>query len=835
MTTYYEPYVDDAEFAEFMAELRLWRKEVRWCVQRLQDEGTKYTIELTGPALGAAFVREANGLYVVADTNKSVVHGRGRFQMEKGDYLVSMNKTNLTMEDLMVSDVTTRIQKLPRPAQLQFVRLRKKPNSEAQQRLRRIQQLVNALDTRRHGLRNRASEYKLSVLEEDVIKTILERQKEILEFVTKRVAGLRKGVDLSREIRLMDKTKVWMALQLQKPLPIAHSSLVRPPTSATAPAVVPPSPRSSHNSSMSSALSRNLSWVLDFPTVDLKWLGQEKEKNLNAILNWYEAALQQDVTTPVAKVFAEQITKALVRHWVDLRFSNAGEAPQKFRRSFLDHARQLRSNLASNAELRADITTEVITPEALMTMSKDDLASPQLFQERQQQQQSAMRQVILQPLEGSLLIKTRDGFREVVVPGAAVPSDAAMVAASSETNPDADLLSFKDPIPPPFDTRSTSIISAKKAPTLTATSTAATQTTNRPPPPPKPPAFSAVPGRPRPPPTAASTPSTTPRPDMLSRKSQTTPPVNVASLKRQRSQDTHSFEHASSKKGTMKRARSTDDVGPHSTYPSLKPTTAAATSSSSSHPRLAVPTPWKVNAPVVPPAAALAMDMSTSPNLTQAMEIQQTREFIRRIFTHRKSLTENVAAFVRGGNILGQQSVAPDIIAKTEHISIPGMGGVVRIHIGVYTVQSEAEKGAPYGKVKENGVRAFEASVESLHRSFSRIVGRFASRRRDMGLSLTEAAVDLVLTFPDLVAHDTQPRPKEFICTWKVNGVLVARQAHADEHVAQTCGWHSFGTFLESMVTLVRTNDDSTTPPELPTIGPRVIKPAIRTGTHLSG
>ncbi|ETV86608.1 hypothetical protein, variant [Aphanomyces astaci] len=752
MTTYYEPYVDDAEFAEFMAELRLWRKEVRWCVQRLQDEGTKYTIELTGPALGAAFVREANGLYVVADTNKSVVHGRGRFQMEKGDYLVSMNKTNLTMEDLMVSDVTTRIQKLPRPAQLQFVRLRKKPNSEAQQRLRRIQQLVNALDTRRHGLRNRASEYKLSVLEEDVIKTILERQKEILEFVTKRVAGLRKGVDLSREIRLMDKTKVWMALQLQKPLPIAHSSLVRPPTSATAPAVVPPSPRSSHNSSMSSALSRNLSWVLDFPTVDLKWLGQEKEKNLNAILNWYEAALQQDVTTPVAKVFAEQITKALVRHWVDLRFSNAGEAPQKFRRSFLDHARQLRSNLASNAELRADITTEVITPEALMTMSKDDLASPQLFQERQQQQQSAMRQVILQPLEGSLLIKTRDGFREVVVPGAAVPSDAAMVAASSETNPDADLLSFKDPIPPPFDTRSTSIISAKKAPTLTATSTAATQTTNRPPPPPKPPAFSAVPGRPRPPPTAASTPSTTPRPDMLSRKSQTTPPVNVASLKRQRSQDTHSFEHASSKKGTMKRARSTDDVGPHSTYPSLKPTTAAATSSSSSHPRLAVPTPWKVNAPVVPPAAALAMDMSTSPNLTQAMEIQQTREFIRRIFTHRKSLTENVAAFVRGGNILGQQSVAPDIIAKTEHISIPGMGGVVRIHIGVYTVQSEAEKGAPYGKVKENGVRAFEASVESLHRSFSRIVGRFASRRRDMGLSLTEAAVDLVLTFPDLAS-----------------------------------------------------------------------------------
>ncbi|RHZ23034.1 hypothetical protein DYB26_000917 [Aphanomyces astaci] len=463
MNTYYEPYVDDAEFTEFMAELRLWRKEVRWCVQRLQDEGTKYTIELAGPALGAAFVREANGLYVVADTNKSVVHGRGRFQMEKGDYLVSMNKTNLTMEDLMVSDVTTRIQKLPRPAQLQFVRLRKKPNSEAQQRLRRIQQLVNALDTRRHGLRNRASEYKLSVLEEDVIKTILERQKEILEFVTKRVAGLRKGVDLSREIRLMDKTKVWMALQLQKPLPTAHSSLVRPPTSATAPAVVPPSPRSSHNSSMSSALSntRNLSWVLDFPTVDLKWLGQEKEKNLNAILNWYEAALQQDVTAPVAKVFAEQITKALVRHWVDLRFSNAGEAPQKFRRSFLDHARQLRSNLASNAELRADITTEVITPEALMTMSKDDLASPQLFQERQQQQQSAMRQVILQPLEGSLLIKTRDGFREVVVPGAAVPSDAAMVAASSETNPDADL--FKDPIPPPFDTRSTSIISAKKA------------------------------------------------------------------------------------------------------------------------------------------------------------------------------------------------------------------------------------------------------------------------------------------------------------------------------------------------------------------------------------
>ncbi|RHZ23033.1 hypothetical protein DYB26_000916 [Aphanomyces astaci] len=334
---------------------------------------------------------------------------------------------------------------------------------------------------------------------------------------------------------------------------------------------------------------------------------------------------------------------------------------------------------------------------------------------------------------------------------------------------------------------------------------------------------------------------------MLSRKSQTTPPVNVASLKRQRSQDTHSFEHASSKKGTMKRARSTDDVGPHSTYPSLKPTTAATTSSSSSHPRLAVPTPWKVNAPVVPPAAALAMDMSTSPNLTQAMEIQQTREFIRRIFTHRKSLTENVASFVRGGNILGQQSVAPDIIvrfldtsqynAKTEHISIPGMGGVVRIHIGVYTVQSEAEKGAPYGKVKENGVRAFEASVESLHRSFSRIVGRFDSRRRDMGLSLTEAAVDLVLTFPDLasVAHDTQPRPKEFICTWKVDGVLVARQAHADEHVAQTCGWHSFGTFLESMVTLVRTNDDSTTPPELPTIGPRVIKPAIRTGTHLSG
>ncbi|RHY02526.1 hypothetical protein DYB25_012171 [Aphanomyces astaci] len=461
MNTYYEPYVDDAEFTEFMAELRLWRKEVRWCVQRLQDEGTKYTIELTGPALGAAFVREANGLYVVADTNKSVVHGRGRFQMEKGDYLVSMNKTNLTMEDLMVSDVTTRIQKLPRPAQLQFVRLRKKPNSEAQQRLRRIQQLVNALDTRRHGLRNRASEYKLSVLEEDVIKTILERQKEILEFVTKRVAGLRKGVDLSREIRLMDKTKVWMALQLQKPLPTAHPSLVRPPTSATAPAVVPPSPRSSHNSSMSSALSRNLSWVLDFPTVDLKWLGQEKEKNLNAILNWYEAALQQDVTAPVAKVFAEQITKALVRHWVDLRFSNAGEAPQKFRRSFLDHARQLRSNLASNAELRADITTEVITPEALMTMSKDDLASPQLFQERQQQQQSAMRQVILQPLEGSLLIKTRDGFREVVVPGAAVPSDAAMVAASSETNPHADL--FKDPIPPPFDTRSTSIISAKKA------------------------------------------------------------------------------------------------------------------------------------------------------------------------------------------------------------------------------------------------------------------------------------------------------------------------------------------------------------------------------------
>ncbi|RHY50922.1 hypothetical protein DYB30_005240 [Aphanomyces astaci] len=707
MNTYYEPYVDDAEFAEFMAELRLWRKEVRWCVQRLQDEGTKYTIELTGPALGAAFVREANGLYVVADTNKSVVHGRGRFQMEKGDYLVSMNKTNLTMEDLMVSDVTTRIQKLPRPAQLQFVRLRKKPNSEAQQRLRRIQQLVNALDTRRHGLRNRASEYKLSVLEEDVIKTILERQKEILEFVTKRVAGLRKGVDLSREIRLMDKTKVWMALQLQKPLPTAHPSLVRPPTSATAPAVVPPSPRSSHNLSMSSTLSntRNLSWVLDFPTVDLKWLGQEKEKNLNAILNWYEAALQQDVTAPVAKVFAEQITKALVRHWVDLRFSNAGEAPQKFRRSFLDHARQLRSNLASNAELRADITTEVITPEALMTMSKDDLASPQLFQERQQQQQSAMRQVILQPLEGSLLIKTRDGFREVVVPGAAVPSDAAMVAASSETNPHADL--FKDPIPPPFDTRSTSIISAKKA-------------------------------------------------------AATTPPVNVASLKRQRSQDTHSFEHASSKKGTMKRARSTDDVGPHSIHPSLKPTTAAATSSSSSHPRLAVPTPWKVNAPVVPPAAALAMDMSTSPNLTQAMEIQQTREFIRRIFTHRKSLTENVAAFVRGGNILGQQSVAPDIIvrfldtsqynAKTEHISIPGMGGVVRIHIGVYTVQSEAEKGAPYGKVKENGVRAFEASVESLHRSFSRIVGRFASRRRDMGLSLTEAAVDLVLTFPDLAS-----------------------------------------------------------------------------------
>ncbi|ETW04878.1 hypothetical protein H310_03990 [Aphanomyces invadans] len=806
MSVHVGPYVnDDAEFPELMAELRLWRKEVRWCVQRLLEEGTRYTIELTAPSLGAALYREAFGLYSVEVTSKAV-HGRSWHQMEKGDFLVGMNNMNLVVDDLSLADVTSRVQTLPRPSYLQFVRLHKGATNEVQHRLRQIQKQADILEKQRHVLHNRALEFHVSVREDKVIKALLERQSEILAFVTRKVVWMKGGVNLSREHRLMDKMKMWMTLQLEKKLPVvpkpASISVVSEPRSS-APAIVPLSPRSSGMAKVIAPSKwpqqhvhfpvRNLWWIDDFPTVDLVWFGKEKEKNFNSLLKWYEDALQNDVSLATAKVLSEQIVKSLVRHWIDVRNSNTSVDPQKLRRDFLDHARQLKANLQANPNLRADIVQEVITPEALMTMSKDDMASPELFQQRQELQQSAMRQTILQPMEGNVLIKTRDGFREVPVP--------VTVAGSTIDIPET--LSQYGNLQPDVLSQPTNVDSKGPAvATPTGPSTTKEMARHEPTPqvPPKPfPPTSFVPGHPqnvdamrmnhdkdrmhqanshiKPLPKRASP---LPIPVPVSRPAASTAPP----IKRHRSIDATSIKKTGS---PLKRTRSTDDQTMRASQPQ--------------GPRPA-PTTWKVNAPVVPSPAALAMDMSSLPNLTPSIEVQQTRGFIREIFTNQKSVIANVTKLIQVGNILGQQSVAPEIIAKTETISIPGMGSVVRVHIGKFTVQSTPEKGASMGQVKQNGVKAFVEAIENLRKVFVQVVEKYWSNRQ-RGMDKVPAAQELVQSFPDVIVQDTQARPKEFICTWHINNVLVCRQAHAEEYEAKVCGWKSFSDFLESMISKV--------------------------------
>ncbi|KAH9150702.1 hypothetical protein AeRB84_005165 [Aphanomyces euteiches] len=794
MNTRLDIYVDDAEFAEFMAELRLWRKEVRWCVQRLLQIGQKITLVSRDKTLGLGFQRESNTLFYVA----KFLPEQYDDLLQQGDYLVGVNQRNVLMEDLNLKEMVSLLQNLPRPTTIHLVRLQQQCGSEGQHELRAIQKLCSDLQARRHALANRVATYELSVLEDNEIKTTLDKQKLFLDFVLRKITSLKRGIDLSKERRRMDKMKMWIEGQLQSGIPrptltpttvssatyTTRPSVVIFPT-RTQPSIVPPSPKA--HKAPSSSKNRDLTWLYDFASLDLKWLSQ-KEQKVHAILMWFEKAMEQDHSARVAKLISEQIVKALLHYWIHVR-NHMADATFNTQNAFLDHARQLKHNLTANAQLRADIASERITPEALMTMSKDDLAAPERMRERLELQQTAMRSVIFRPTEANILIKTRDGFKEVAVPGIhpEVPEPSLKTPATSSSAESAgDGKSQKQP-----ENSSTS-----RQPTPAAEHTPA----------PKPPRSTSQapsaqpPPRPRQPnPTESSHSAQSPSvsQSQQSRHQQTSSqkrPVPSAGeympLKRQRSHEVVAPQEAP-KQNSLKRHRSDESLE-----------SAPRNLSASKH-----PPEQTTSQPSQQPSLSVS---NLSP---EEMELEQTRGFVAAIIDNRKSVIEKMANFVYSrNNILSRAAIAPTVFAKTETINTPGKGSTIRIHIGVYTVESNIKNVSSIADIKANVMTVFEESVDSLYWRVTEILKDYAARGKRPSLIL--AAEDIAKKFSSQIKFDSTSRSGLHICTWRVEGVLVVKQTSTDQFLAQRLGWQGFAEFLESLLAVVQAKDAKASAPK---------------------
>ncbi|KAF0694685.1 Aste57867_14455 [Aphanomyces stellatus] len=755
-------YVEEDEIIEYKAQLRLWRKEVRWCVQSLLDIGEPTTITVTARVADIAFAREGNThLFTVTQ----VAPGKyPQGAIERQDVIVGVNSRRFLMEDLSLNDLKSLIRNLPRPLQLHMVRLPLKATNEALHTLKKIQKVYTALDERRHALSNQMVTYEFSVLELDTLKKTVDMQENYIKFLKSRVASMRRGVHIAKELKRVDKMKWWMektlSLQDQRrphPIqppppsstprprsipstpastprsvpsavapppprqpPIAHTRPVRIDLTPTPlPSIVPPSPKRSAMTKRS-AVTRDMSWLMQFPHIDLKWLGKLQESRLSSVVGWYEDAFKQDNEPRMAKLLAEQVAKALLRHWIAKRNEGRSGGEDELKKGFFYHALQLKVNLSANAPLRAEIASERVAPEQLVTMNKDALAAPELMREREQIQQSAMRSVILPPGEANLLIKTRDGFKEVAVPGAQLPA-APEISLKSLDVEAARVIKPSEPAKP-------------AAPFLRKVSNRALATE-------KPPAK--------------------------------LPPY--VPLKRQHSHDSTTSNDDHGKPGSLKRNRSED--------------------STASSP---------VERPMSFSSNLYATQRLSSTDIVQDVKILQTRALVRALFNDMAALVTNVSDYARKGRgIVPQQEVSPQVFAGLDMININGQGTTMRISIGTFQVESQRGTSSALGAIKESATSVFHETVTALEETFHRVVVDY-KRRRDNGASIANAVAQIAQGFRSEIASDVLARPNVYICTWRVCDVLVAKVEHENEETATEWGCQSFGDFLEALVPLVQ-------------------------------
>ncbi|KDO30397.1 hypothetical protein SPRG_05108 [Saprolegnia parasitica CBS 223.65] len=445
---------------ELKADIRVHRKQVRWLFHELLHAGEPVTVCFESPRLGLEVACRQPTVLRVTKINPAA-----HLPLRIGDYVTGVNDRDLAIEGADQNDFKAIVAAAPRPLVLHASRLGL-PKAARQDAtlsaLKAILAQAKVLEIQGKELTMKSAPLYRACTDDEatMMKTTLSGQADLLAIIVREASTMRDGILASKETRLRLDLDKWISAKMAMHVDHVHRSL---------PMVTKLMKRVALTR-LAEAL--DTSWVAAYSPVELKWL-QSSENRIKALLTWLLDGLGQDHAHADAVDTAQRIVQQLVRHYTSIWMSNTQAAPGSVQKTLFDHARRLKTAVAlpANTLLRQQLVTGQIAASAFLTMSADDLAPPQLREERQTYASQAMHNAILKtPTATKALIKTKNGFKEVATPHAIeVPvceSPAEVSDATSSPIARATLFPIPTkpvPVPLPSNTRTPNLVPSSRS------------------------------------------------------------------------------------------------------------------------------------------------------------------------------------------------------------------------------------------------------------------------------------------------------------------------------------------------------------------------------------
>ena len=215
---------------------------------------------------------------------------------------------------------------------------------------------------------------------------------------------------------------------VKRPSPAARPTQPQAPAASPAIAASP----TTTTQQLSAADYVDIGWLDKFSSSDLKWLGAKPEDRLRATVKLLLGAFldnQDDLDATIG--VTQQISEELLRMYIRKRVRVADQ--KVVFKEFTQHVRMLHNNLrnAENKQLRVDLLTGALPVPRLCDMSSEELAPEALQRERQRRFEQHAKSSTIQAPTGVTLVKTKHGFREVLLGDAG----AGVVLAAPEGSP----------------------------------------------------------------------------------------------------------------------------------------------------------------------------------------------------------------------------------------------------------------------------------------------------------------------------------------------------------------------------------------------------------------
>ncbi|EQC26025.1 hypothetical protein SDRG_16127 [Saprolegnia diclina VS20] len=410
---------------ELKADIRVHRKQVRWLLHELLHAGEPVTVCFESPRLGLEVACRPPTVLRVTNINPGA-----RLALRIGDYVTGVNDRDLTMEGADQNDFKAIVAAAPRPLVLHASRLGQPKAARQDATLSTLQAILaqaKALEIQGKELTMKSVPLYRACTDDEasLMKSTLSCQGDLLATIVREANAMRDGILASKEMRLRHELDTWVSAKMAVHVDHVHRSL--------------PIVTKLMNKVASARLAEALdtSWAAKYGPVELKWL-QSSENRIRVLLAWFLEGLGQDHAHAAAVDTSQRIAQQLVHDYTSLWMSNLDAPPGNVQKLFFEHARRLKTAVAlpKNTQLRQQLMAGHISPSSFLAMSADELAPPQLREERQAYASQAMENTILKtPTTTKALITTKNGFKEVATPHAielpAIESPAEISDATS--------------------------------------------------------------------------------------------------------------------------------------------------------------------------------------------------------------------------------------------------------------------------------------------------------------------------------------------------------------------------------------------------------------------